>query len=66
MTITMRHDRYVGPHHYWIRFYKGTCEVRKTETDNEFDPITTVFSGHYENCVKFINDAEIAYAESLF
>lgn len=66
MTTAMRYDRYVGPHHYWIRFYNGTHEVRETETDNEFDPITTVFRGHYEECVQFIDDRDIEYMESLF
>jgi hypothetical protein len=66
MTTAMRHDRYVGPYHYWIRFYNGTHEVRETETDNEFDPITTVYRGHYEECVKYIDNREVEYMESLF
>ena len=62
----MRHDRYIGRHHYWIRFYNGMYEVRKTEKDNEYAPITNVFRGHYEECVKFIDEKAIEYLESLF
>jgi hypothetical protein len=62
----MRYDTYIGPHHYWIRFHNGTSEVRETEYDNEHDAITTVFVGHYEDCVKFIKNKEIEYLESLF
>lgn len=63
--MNFRNDRYIGPNHYWIRFYNGTCEVRETETDNEFDEIRTVFRGHYEKCVNFIKEQEIEYLESL-
>lgn len=62
----MRYDRYIGCHHYWIRFFNGTHEVRETETDNDLDPITTVFQGRYEDCVNYINEREIEYQESLF
>lgn len=64
--MNFRYDRYIGPYHYWIRFYNGQSEVRETETDNEHDPITTVFRGHYEDCIKYINEKEIDYMESLF
>lgn len=66
MNFNHDYDRYIGAHHYWIRFWNGTHEVRETETDNELDPITTVFRGSYEKCVNFINEIEIAYMESLF
>ena len=61
----MRYDRYIGCHHYWIRFFEGTHEVRVTETDNEDEPITTVFRGHYDKCTKYIDEREIEYQESL-
>lgn len=61
----MRYDRYIGCHHYWIRFFEGTHEVRVTETDNEDEPITTVFRGHYDECTKYIDEREIEYQESL-
>lgn len=61
----MGHDRWAGTKHYWIRFFNGTHEVRVTE-DDDFTPITTVFRGHYEDCVKFIDEKEIEYLESLF
>ena len=62
----MRHERYIGCHHYWIRFYNGTHEVRCAEEVN-YDEyvIETVFKGHYEECVNFINEREIEYKESL-
>lgn len=67
MTITaLRYDRFAGPIHYWIRFNNGTCEVREAEADNDFDPIRTVFRGHYEECIKFIDNQVIEYMESLF
>ncbi len=64
--MNFRHDRYIGCVHYWIRFYNGTSEVRAIETDNENDEIETVFTGHYEDCVKYINEQEINYLESLY
>lgn len=65
MLTTMRHDRYAGPHHYWIRSCLGACEVRMSEPDNPYDSIRTMFRGHYEDCVKFIDDKVIEYEESL-
>lgn len=65
MLTTLRYDRYVGPHHYWICSCLGTCEVRKSEYDNLFGSVLTVFRGHYEECVRFIDDREIEYMESL-
>lgn len=62
----MRHDRFIGPHHYWIRFHNGTHEVRETEYNNGFDPVKTRFTGRYEDCVKYIDNKEIEYLESLF
>ena len=63
----MRHDRYIGYNHLWIRWYNGTHEVRSCEDDHSEDPeIITVFKGRYEDCVKYINDQEIAYLESLY
>ena len=63
----MRYDRYIGYHHYWIRFYNGTHEVRRSEEVNydEYE-IETVYAGHYEDCVNYINKREIEYQESLF
>ena len=65
MTYSMRCDLYTATDHYWIRFYNGTCQVRKAtpewETDNE-----TVFEGKYEDCVAFIKELEIADLESRF
>ena len=63
----MRHDRYIGYHHYWIRFFNGTHEVRRSEEVNydEYE-IETVYTGHYEDCVNFINEREIEYEEDRF
>lgn len=66
MNFNHDYDRYIGCLHYWIRYYNGTHEVRETETDNELDEIRTVFRGHYEDCIKYINEKEIDYMESLF
>lgn len=66
MLTTMRHDRYIGSCHYWIRFYNGTHEVRYAEPTGYDDfEIYTAFRGHYEDCVKFIDDEELIYLESL-
>ena len=66
MTTALRYDRYIGNTHYWIRFNNGTHEVRYAEPtgDDEFE-IYTAFKGHYEDCVKFIDDEEVLYLESL-
>ena len=61
----MRNDWHIGCQHYWIRFFNGTHEVRRTE-DDDYTPIETVFTGHYEDCIKYINEREIEYKESLF
>lgn len=66
--MNFRHDKYIGTYHYWIRFYNGTHEVRKAEPDNpNYDEIEieTVFTGHYEDCVKYIDDVETEYLESV-
>jgi hypothetical protein len=66
--MNFRNDTYIGTYHYWIRFYNGTHEVRRAEPDNpkndEDIEIETVFTGHYEDCVKYIRDIEIEYLES--
>lgn len=66
MTTTMRYDRYIGNCHYWIRFHNGTHEVRYAEPINYDDfEIYTAFKGHYEDCVKFIDECEAEYLESI-
>jgi hypothetical protein len=60
----MRHDRFTTYHHYCIRFFNGTHQVRRDtpewEEDNE-----TVFEGHYEDCVKFIDRLVAEDLESI-
>lgn len=61
----MRHDRFTTHDHYWIRFYNGTHQVRRATPDWEEDN-ETVFEGHYEDCVNFIDELVIADLESGF
>lgn len=71
MTTALRYDRYIGNIHYWIRFNNGTHEVRYAEPIGYNDlgyedfEIYTAFKGHYEDCVKFIDECETEYLESL-
>ena len=58
----MRHDIYTGGEHYWIRFYNGIHEVRR-ETPDFMDDNETVFTGHYKECVKYLEDLRIENAE---
>ena len=51
----MRHDTYTGGEHYWIRFHNGTHEVRR-ETYDCCPDNETVFRGHYEDCVKWLEN----------
>lgn len=55
MTIDTRHDTYTGGEHYWVRFHNGTHEVMK-ETHFSCLDNKVVFSGHYEDCVDFIEN----------
>ena len=66
MPTALRYDRYIGNCHYWIRFNNGTHEVRYAEPISYDDfEIYTAFKGSYEDCVKFIDDEEIIWRESL-
>lgn len=58
-----RNDTYTGGEHYWIRFHNGTHEVRKADPDLEDLEIETVFTGHYEKCVQYIEDQVVANAD---
>ena len=58
----MRKDTYTGGEHYWIQFENGIHVVKRETPD--FEPENeVVFKGHYEKCVKFINDLVIANAD---
>ena len=55
--MDFRHDTLTQSNeHYWIRFHNGTHEVRH-ETDPYEDDNETVFTGTYEECVKWIDRA---------
>ena len=58
MSMAFRHDTWTGGEHYWIRFWKGQHEVRR-ETPDPVPDNETVFKGHYEACVTWI-DNEVA------
>ena len=63
--MSFRNDTFIGAHHYWIRFYNGTHEVRCVESGNEYAEIESIFTGHYEKCVEYIREEEIKYLESV-
>ena len=52
----MRHDTWTGGDHYWIRFHNGTHEVRRELPEEYYDDNETVFTGHYGECVEWINN----------
>ena len=54
----MRNDTYTGGEHYWIRFWNGIHEVRR-ETPDCCDDNETVFRGHYEDCIKWLNAKKV-------
>lgn len=62
--MDIRHDTYTATNHYWIRFHNGTHEVRRATPDWEEDN-ETVFTGHYEDCVKYIDDLYVEHLESI-
>ena len=58
----MRKDTYSGGEHYYIIFKNGNHAVMRETPD--FEPENeTVFTGHYEKCVKFIDDLVNANAD---
>lgn len=57
-----RNDTYTGGNHFWIRFHNGQHEVRM-ETPDYCDDNETVFVGHYEDCVKYINNLLVTNAD---
>lgn len=59
----MYENKWIGDYNYIIKFYNGTHEVRRYETTGDY---TVVFSGHYEKCLHYLKEIEIAYLESLF
>lgn len=56
--LNFRHDTYTGGEHYWIRFNNGTHEVRR-ETPDFCNDNETVFRGHYDDCVAWLQQAVI-------
>lgn len=44
-----------------IRFRDGICQVWEIEDEER----KTVFTGHYDNCVEYCKNREIAYMESI-
>lgn len=59
--MTYRHI-FTGGEHYWIRFHNGIHEVRK-ETAEFYDDNETLFSGHYEECEKYIDNLFVENAD---
>lgn len=53
--MTERHT-FTGGEHYWIRFHNGTHEVRREMPDEFSSDNETVFSGHYDECNRYIDD----------
>lgn len=58
----MRYDTYTGGEHYWIRFYNGIHEVRR-ETSDCCDDNETVFAGHYEKCIEYLENLKVENAD---
>lgn len=65
MTYALRHDVFTMTEHYWIRWWHGTFQVRRATPDWEEDN-ETVFEGHYEDCVAYIEEIRVADLESRF
>ena len=60
--MDFRMDTYTGGEHYFIRYNKGTHEVRR-ELPDCYDDNETVFTGYYEECVEWIENERIANAD---
>lgn len=60
--MNFRHDTYTGGEHYWIEYKDGTHVVRR-ETPDCYDDNETVFTGHYEQCVEWIENTRIENAD---
>ena len=63
--MNFRNDLFTANEHYWIRFHNGTHQVRKATPDWE-DDHETVYEGHYDECLAFLRELEIADLESRF
>lgn len=55
-------NHYVGDTEYVIRYKNGTHHVFKSD----FEDYREVYTGHYDKCLEYCKEQEIAYQESLF
>ena len=62
----MSENFYLGAFEYVIIYMNGTHHIMDIYASEMYDNCTTVFTGHYEECIAERKRMKIAYAESLF
>ena len=54
---------WIAGEEYWIRYHKGTYEVRR-ETPDCYPDNETLFTGPYDKCYKYLKNLEIKAEEA--